>query len=216
MFLDANPDDPNSSSQFIELIRRSSSSASMPDANAPPTRPPMLVPAATSIGIRCSSNHRITPMWARPRALPPPKATPTTGLSCTGARSRRTDGYGCEVALATGACRSGAAQPAASITATHHSATHTRRQAARGAGVAILMSRGQVEGPGLRVWPGTPPSRPMSRRPASRCSTKVRPVWIIAVLLPAAFTRKRLAFRNPRQKSAAVSDPLVRSPPGAA
>ncbi len=61
----------------------SSSAASMPLANAPPTSPPMLVPAATSIGIRCSSNHRITPTCAIPRALPPPKATPTVGrLSC--------------------------------------------------------------------------------------------------------------------------------------
>ncbi len=36
----------------------------------------MLVPAATSIGMRCSSNQRITPTCAMPLALPPPKATP--------------------------------------------------------------------------------------------------------------------------------------------
>ena len=56
-----------------------SSSGSMPVAKAPPTRPPMLVPAATSIGIRCSSSQRMTPTWAMPRALPPPNATPTVG-----------------------------------------------------------------------------------------------------------------------------------------
>ena len=57
----------------------SSSRASMPLANAPPINPPMLVPAATSIGMRCSSSHRMTPTCAMPRALPPPKATPTVG-----------------------------------------------------------------------------------------------------------------------------------------
>ena len=57
----------------------SSSAASMPVANEPPMRPPMLVPAATSIGMRCSSNQRMTPTCAMPRALPPPKATPTMG-----------------------------------------------------------------------------------------------------------------------------------------
>ena len=51
----------------------------MPVANAPPTRPPMLVPAATSMGIRCSSSQRMTPTCAMPRALPPPNATPTVG-----------------------------------------------------------------------------------------------------------------------------------------
>ena len=39
----------------------------------------MLVPAATSIGIRCSSSQRMTPTCAMPRALPPPNATPTVG-----------------------------------------------------------------------------------------------------------------------------------------
>ena len=42
----------------------------------------MLVPAATSIGIRCSSNQRITPTWAMPFALPPPNATPIFWRSC--------------------------------------------------------------------------------------------------------------------------------------
>ena len=51
----------------------------MPDAKAPPTRPPMLVPATRSIGIRCSSSHRMMPTCANPRALPPPKATPIRG-----------------------------------------------------------------------------------------------------------------------------------------
>ena len=55
------------------------SAASMPVANAPPISPPMLVPAAMSIGMRCSSNQRMTPTCAMPRALPPPKATPTVG-----------------------------------------------------------------------------------------------------------------------------------------
>ncbi len=84
MFLNAKLDDPKRSSQFIPEIIRSSSSASMPVAKAPPIRPPMLVPAATSIGMRCSSNHRITPMWAMPRALPPPKATPIIGRASAG------------------------------------------------------------------------------------------------------------------------------------
>ena len=39
----------------------------------------MLVPAATSMGIRCSSSQRMTPTCAMPRALPPPNATPTVG-----------------------------------------------------------------------------------------------------------------------------------------
>ena len=54
----------------------------------------MLVPAATSIGMWCSSNQRMTPTCAMPRALPPPKATPTFGRSCAKAgeanASRRT------------------------------------------------------------------------------------------------------------------------------
>ena len=56
-----------------------SSSGSIPVAYAPPTRPPILVPAATSMGIRCSSSQRMTPTCAMPRALPPPNATPTVG-----------------------------------------------------------------------------------------------------------------------------------------
>ena len=57
----------------------------MPVANAPPISPPMLVPAAMSIGMWCSSNQRMTPTCAMPRALPPPNATPTVGrLSCAG------------------------------------------------------------------------------------------------------------------------------------
>ena len=62
-----------------ESSRPWSSPASIPVAKAPPIRPPMLVPAATSIGMRCSSSQRMTPTWAIPRALPPPKATPTVG-----------------------------------------------------------------------------------------------------------------------------------------
>ena len=42
----------------------------------------MLVPAATSMGMRCSASQRITPTWAMPRALPPPKATPMEGRDC--------------------------------------------------------------------------------------------------------------------------------------
>ena len=42
----------------------------------------MLVPAARSIGMRCSSSQRITPTCAMPRALPPPKATPMAGRDC--------------------------------------------------------------------------------------------------------------------------------------
>ena len=87
MFLNAKSDEPNSSSQFIVARSASNSSASMPVANAPPTRPPMLVPAATSMGMRCSSNHRITPTCAMPRALPPPNATPTTGRPWTVCRA---------------------------------------------------------------------------------------------------------------------------------
>ena len=79
MFLYANVDAPNSWSQFRPVMNACSSSASMPLAKAPPTSPPMLVPAATSIGMRCSSIQRMTPTCAMPRALPPPKATPTTG-----------------------------------------------------------------------------------------------------------------------------------------
>ena len=56
--------------------------ADMPVAKEPPIKPPMLVPAATSMGMWCSSNHRITPTCAMPRALPPPNATPIVGRSC--------------------------------------------------------------------------------------------------------------------------------------
>ena len=69
----------------------------MPLAKAPPIRPPMLVPAATSIGMRCSSSQRITPTWAMPRALPPPNATPTVGRPA-----------GCATSGGTGAAVSGA------------------------------------------------------------------------------------------------------------
>ena len=62
-----------------EVMNVSSSSASMPVANEPPMSPPMLVPAERSIGMRCSSNQRMTPTCAIPRALPPPNATPTVG-----------------------------------------------------------------------------------------------------------------------------------------
>ena len=79
MFLYSNDEAPKSSSQSMELMNACSSAASIPVANAPPISPPMLVPAATSIGMRCSCSHRITPTCAMPRALPPPNATPTLG-----------------------------------------------------------------------------------------------------------------------------------------
>ena len=99
MFLNAKVDDPNISSQLIVASISSSSSASMPVANEPPMSPPMLVPAATSMGMRCSSNQRITPTWAMPRALPPPKATPMAGRAAAarrgaGFRSASPDGSG--------------------------------------------------------------------------------------------------------------------------
>ncbi len=79
MFLKAKLEAPNISSQFRPFSMASSSAAFRPVAKAPPIRPPMLVPAARSIGMRCSSNQRITPTCAMPRALPPPNATPTVG-----------------------------------------------------------------------------------------------------------------------------------------
>ena len=79
MFLNAKSEDAEQLVP-VELFEHvSSSAASIPVANAPPMSPPMLVPAATSIGMRCSSNQRMTPMCAMPRALPPPNATPIVG-----------------------------------------------------------------------------------------------------------------------------------------
>ena len=46
MFLNAKFDEPNSWSQSIAEMNCSSSAAGMPEAKQPPTRPPMLVPAA--------------------------------------------------------------------------------------------------------------------------------------------------------------------------
>ena len=79
MFLNSNDELPNITSQSVPVISARSSAADMPVAKAPPIRPPMLVPAARSIGTWCSSNHWMTPMCAMPRALPPPNATPTVG-----------------------------------------------------------------------------------------------------------------------------------------
>ncbi len=77
MFLNGNDELPNITSQSVFVMSARNSAADMPVAKAPPTRPPMLVPAAASIGIWFSSNHLITPMCAMPLALPPPNATPT-------------------------------------------------------------------------------------------------------------------------------------------
>jgi hypothetical protein len=41
-----------------------------------PTRLPALVPATTSTVMPCASSALITPMWAKPRAAPPPRARP--------------------------------------------------------------------------------------------------------------------------------------------
>jgi len=54
--------------------------ASCQIAYRPPRIPPMLVPAIISIGMRCSSRYRKTPMWDRPSAPPPLNAIPTVGL----------------------------------------------------------------------------------------------------------------------------------------
>src|SRR6478672_11800380 len=54
----------------------------------------MLVPAATSIGMRCSSSHLITPTCAMPRALPPPNATPTAVRPVEFVRTGRTSAGG--------------------------------------------------------------------------------------------------------------------------
>jgi len=102
----------------------------------------MLVPAATSIGIRCSSNHRMTPMCARPRALPPPNATPTTGRpSTTGGPGRSGGADDWRAELPTGARRNGAAQPVAKTEVAQHSARHANRHAGWEAGLANVMSR---------------------------------------------------------------------------
>src|SRR4029453_17396996 len=54
----------------------------MPEAYAPATSPPMLVPTMKSMGMWCSSNHSSTPTCAMPRALPPPSASPMRGRGC--------------------------------------------------------------------------------------------------------------------------------------
>ena len=76
-----------------------------------------------SIGMRCSSNHRMTPTCAMPRALPPPNATPTVGRGSwaragieVAAMHKRADAS-CRVRVRTGftfiwaqqACRAGSA-----------------------------------------------------------------------------------------------------------
>ena len=81
-FLYRNGEKPNISSQFAPSSIAASSPEVMPAATPPPMSPPMLVPAIRSIGMRCSSNQRTTPTCARPRALPPPNATPIRGRCC--------------------------------------------------------------------------------------------------------------------------------------
>ena len=61
MFLKGKEELPKITSQSVAAIIARSSSADMPAANPPPIRPPMLVPAATSIGMWCSSNHAMIP-----------------------------------------------------------------------------------------------------------------------------------------------------------
>src|SRR6266540_2807841 len=58
-------------------------------------RLPTLVPTTRSTGIRSCSSTRITPMWAKPRAAPPPRTSATFGS-------------GPGVAAAGGACGGGA------------------------------------------------------------------------------------------------------------
>ena len=83
-FLNSKFELPNIASQSTPDSIVSISSADMPVANEPPMSPPMLVPAMTSIGMWCSSSQRMTPTCAIPRALPPPRATPTFGRGAAG------------------------------------------------------------------------------------------------------------------------------------
>ena len=61
MFLKGNEELPNMTFQSVASIIARNSSADMPAANPPPMRPPMLVPAAISMGMWCSSNQAMIP-----------------------------------------------------------------------------------------------------------------------------------------------------------
>ena len=67
----------NSSLAMSDRNLRSISAMSPIAAKAPPTTAPMLVPVMTSIGMPSRTRARSTPMWASPRAAPPPSASPT-------------------------------------------------------------------------------------------------------------------------------------------
>ena len=69
----------NSRSVDISPSVRSISATVTPDAKAPPTIEPMLVPATQSMGTRSSSSTLSTPTCAAPRAPPPESTRQTRG-----------------------------------------------------------------------------------------------------------------------------------------
>jgi hypothetical protein len=50
----------------------------------PPTTAPIEVPTITSGTMPCADSVRSTPIWAKPRAAPPPSARPMLGRSRVG------------------------------------------------------------------------------------------------------------------------------------
>jgi len=72
---------PRARRPHIRSVSSASWAGLMPLAYRAAIRPPMLVPTTRSIGMPSSSSTRSSPMWASPRAPPPPRASPIVGLS---------------------------------------------------------------------------------------------------------------------------------------
>src|SRR6187455_1263637 len=103
----------------------------------------MLVPAATSMGILCSSSQRMTPTCAMPRALPPPNATPTVRRDARPATRGEVESSGPSVPVLVLAARwSGAAHDTPHMIVVHNP--------------AIRIQSLRIVRHTFRVWPSWP------------------------------------------------------------